>query len=61
LDGLAEILGGDRRQLARWRHGPEPCGSAMLTPCWLAREVDGLDALLGKSASQRSERWDPGH
>lgn len=46
-NALAEKLGVDPRQVARWRNGSEPTGGAMLALVRLARRIPGgIDTLL---------------
>ena len=46
-NALAEKLGVDPRQMARWRNGSEPAGGAMLALVRLARRIPGgIEALL---------------
>jgi hypothetical protein len=51
-NALAEKLGVDPRQVARWRKGVEPSGGAMLALVKLAMLIPGgVQVLLGEGAS----------
>ncbi len=48
-NGFAKALGGDPKQVLRWRHGTEPCGRAMHSLTLLAARIPGgLDLLIGE-------------
>lgn len=54
-NALAEKLGVDPRQIARWRKGVEPSGGAMLALLRLAAFIPGgTQALLGVRAPSRA-------
>ena len=47
-NGFAEALGGDPKQVLRWRHGTEPCGRAMHSLTLLAARIPGgIELLMG--------------
>jgi hypothetical protein len=51
-NALADKLGVDPRQMARWRAGVEPSGGAMLALLRLAMQVPGgIEILLGEETT----------
>ena len=52
--GFAEAIGGDPKQVLRWRGGTEPCGGAMHSLTLLAARIPGgLELLMGEGSRSR--------
>jgi hypothetical protein len=57
-NALAETLGVDPRQMARWKTGVEPSGGAMLALMRLASQMPGgMEVLLGNERGANGGGW----